>query len=100
MTPFKVVIRFALNSLTTAWIVPQPCQNICVTLVQTVQQEDMCLSTAAARDPMSTCLVGIPFQAGQYPASFDTHIPNLAPKSHSIRPHQHHHRQTIMMKNP
>ncbi|KAF4804964.1 hypothetical protein TURU_003036 [Turdus rufiventris] len=83
MSPIQVVILLMLNSLKAAWIMPQPRQNMWVTLAQTFQQENICLSTAAARDSMSTCLVGIPLQAREYPASFDTHMPNQVPECKS-----------------
>lgn len=84
MSPIQAVILFALSSLTAAWIVPQSRQNIWVTLAEMLQQENICLSTAAARDPMSTCLVAIPLEDGEYPASFDTLTPNPGPQSHNI----------------
>ncbi|KAF4804385.1 hypothetical protein TURU_008413 [Turdus rufiventris] len=86
--PTQVVFLLTLNSLAAAWIIPQPRQNIWVTLAHMLQQENICLSTAAAKDPMSTCLVGIPLQAVEYPARFDTHMPNEVPESHSIPPHK------------
>ncbi|RMC22443.1 hypothetical protein DUI87_00757 [Hirundo rustica rustica] len=64
MNPIQVVILLLLNSLATAWIIPQPCQNVWVTLAQTLPQENICLSTASTENPMSTCLVGIPLWAG------------------------------------
>ncbi|KAF4796717.1 hypothetical protein TURU_081868 [Turdus rufiventris] len=39
MNPIQVVFLLTLNSLAAAWIVPQPRQNIVVTLAQTLQQE-------------------------------------------------------------
>ncbi|RMC19617.1 hypothetical protein DUI87_03177 [Hirundo rustica rustica] len=57
MNPIQVVILLLLNSLATAWIIPQPCQNVWVTLAQTLQQENICLSTASTENPMSTCLI-------------------------------------------
>lgn len=101
MIPVQIVILFALSSLTTAWIVPQPHQNIWVTLAQMLQQENICLSTAAAKDPMSTCLVGIPWQAAEYPDRFDTHMPNPNPKSHNqsqMQPNEICHRRAVMIK--
>nr|XP_041567129.1 uncharacterized protein LOC121468117 [Taeniopygia guttata] len=88
MNPIRVVILLLLNSQAAAWIVPQPRQNIWVTLAQTLQQENICLSTAAAKDPMSTCLVGIPWQAGVFPAGLDTYRSNEIPESYTPRPHK------------
>ncbi|TRZ06690.1 hypothetical protein HGM15179_020417, partial [Zosterops borbonicus] len=56
MNPIQVATFLMLNNLVTPWIMPQPHQNVCVTLAQTLQQENICLSTAAAENPMSTCL--------------------------------------------
>ncbi|XP_077641340.1 uncharacterized protein LOC144246713 [Lonchura striata] len=47
-------------STVDAWIVPQPKKNVWVTLAQALQQDHMCLSTASAENPMSTCLIGVP----------------------------------------
>ncbi|RMC20303.1 hypothetical protein DUI87_01150 [Hirundo rustica rustica] len=59
MNPIQVVILLLLNSLAAAWIIPQPRQNIWVTLAQSLQQENICLSTASTDNPMSTCLVAL-----------------------------------------
>ncbi|TRZ05720.1 hypothetical protein HGM15179_021387, partial [Zosterops borbonicus] len=56
MNPIQVAILLMLNGLAAAWIVPQLCQNVWVTLAQTLQQENICLSTAVAKNPMSTYL--------------------------------------------
>lgn len=98
MNPVQVVISFTLNSLAAAGIVPQPRQNIWVTLAKTLQQENICLSTAAARDPMSTCLVGVPLQTGEYPVRFSTPMPNPGPNSYNVP--SHCHRWAVMIQNP
>lgn len=45
----------------TEWGIPQPRKNVWVTLANALQQDHMCLSMAAASDPLSTCLAGIPY---------------------------------------
>ncbi|RMC09885.1 hypothetical protein DUI87_12671 [Hirundo rustica rustica] len=60
MNPIQVVILLLLNSLAAAWIIPQPCQNVWVTLAQTLPQENIYLSTASTENPMSTCLARMP----------------------------------------
>nr|XP_041570811.1 uncharacterized protein LOC116808529 [Taeniopygia guttata] len=50
-----------------AWIVPQPKKNVWVTLAQALKQDHMCLSTASAENPMSTCLVGVPSKGDEFP---------------------------------
>ncbi|KAF4805030.1 hypothetical protein TURU_002544 [Turdus rufiventris] len=97
MNPIQVVFLLTLNSLAAAWIIPQPRQNIWVTLAETLQQ---CLSTAAAKNPMSTCLVGVPLKAGEYPANFNTQMPNELPESHTIQSYKHRQQQAVMSKNP
>ncbi|KAF4792244.1 Endogenous retrovirus group K member 11 Pol protein [Turdus rufiventris] len=71
-----------------------------VTLAQTLQQENTCLSMTAAENPMSTCLVGVSLKAGEYSASFDTQMPNELPKSHTIQSYKPHRPQAVMSKNP
>ncbi|XP_063280555.1 uncharacterized protein LOC134565100 isoform X2 [Prinia subflava] len=100
MNPIQVVILLMLNSLVAAWIVPQPRQNVWVTLAQTLQQENICLSTAAAKNPMSTCLVGIPLQAGEFPASLDKYKSNEVPEAHTPQPHKDHQKQDVFAMNP
>ncbi|XP_063249639.1 uncharacterized protein LOC134548676 [Prinia subflava] len=100
MNPIQVVILLMLNSLAAAWIIPQPRQNVWVTLAQTLQQENICLSTAAAKNPMSTCLVGIPLQAGEFPAGLDKYKSNEIPEAHTPQPHQDHKKQGVFTMNP
>ncbi|TRZ05078.1 hypothetical protein HGM15179_022029, partial [Zosterops borbonicus] len=50
-----------------AWIVPQPKVNVWKTLAKTLGQDHICLSSTAAGDPLSSCLVGIPFEEKDYP---------------------------------
>ncbi|XP_064271853.1 uncharacterized protein LOC135297830 [Passer domesticus] len=75
MVPIAVLITWQLliqaldQSLVTAWIVPQPRKNVWVTLAHALNQDHLCLSTPAADNPMSTCLVGIPFQLTDFPSS-------------------------------
>ncbi|RLW01716.1 hypothetical protein DV515_00007732 [Chloebia gouldiae] len=78
---------------------PQPYQNVWVTLAQTLQQENICLSTAAAKDPMSTCLVGIPWQAGEFPAGLNKHRSNVIPESHTPQPHKDQRQVELILKS-
>ncbi|KAF4793635.1 hypothetical protein TURU_109559 [Turdus rufiventris] len=100
MNPIQVVILLTLNSLAAAWIVPQLRQNILVTLAKTLEQENICLSMAAAENPMSTCLVGVPLKAGEYSDSFEIEMPNELPESHTISLYKLRRQQTVMIKNP
>lgn len=65
----RLVQAVLLLQLLDAWIVPQPCKNVWVTLAHALQQDHLCLSTSAAENPMSTCLVGIPAKLGEYPST-------------------------------
>ncbi|KAM7052460.1 uncharacterized protein M8220_003906 [Acridotheres tristis] len=64
---YALVIWACLCQSSVEWIVPQPRKNVWVTLAQAMQQDHLCLSTAATGNPLSTCLVGIPFQPDEYP---------------------------------
>ncbi|TRZ06173.1 hypothetical protein HGM15179_020934 [Zosterops borbonicus] len=99
MNPIQVVTVLMLNGRVTAWIIPQLRQNVWVTLAQTLQQENICLSTAAAENPMSACLVGIPLQAGEFPAGLDTYRSNEIPESRTPRPHKEHQQQAVGIMN-
>ncbi|KAF4789881.1 hypothetical protein TURU_147121 [Turdus rufiventris] len=99
MNPIQAVCLLILNNLAAAWIIPQPRQNVWVTLAQTRQQENKCLSTAAAENPMSTYLVGVPLKAGEYSASFEIQMPNELPESHTIQSYKPHRQQVVMSKN-
>ncbi|KAF4791750.1 hypothetical protein TURU_127631 [Turdus rufiventris] len=100
MNPIQFVILLTVNSQAATWIVPQPCQNVCVTLAKTLEQENICLSMAAVENPMSTCLVGVPLKAGEYSASFEIQMPNELPESHAISLYKPRRQQTVMSKNP
>ncbi|XP_053824706.1 uncharacterized protein LOC128802404 isoform X2 [Vidua chalybeata] len=56
-------------STVDALIVPQPWKNVWVTLAQALKQEHLCLATASAENPMSTCLIGIPSKEQEFPKS-------------------------------
>ncbi|XP_032932166.1 uncharacterized protein LOC117005046 [Catharus ustulatus] len=49
------------------WIAPQPNQNVWVTLAKTLKQDNLCLSMGNLDNPLSTCLVGIPLVADDWP---------------------------------
>ncbi|TRZ06853.1 hypothetical protein HGM15179_020254 [Zosterops borbonicus] len=74
LTMATVKIPFAAHLLqlmlltSLGWIVPQPKVNIWTTLAKAIGQDHICLSSTAATDPMSTCLVGIPFKPEEFPA--------------------------------
>lgn len=54
-------------STVDAWIVPQPRKNVWVTLAQALKQEHLCLATAAAENPMSIFLIGVPSKGQDFP---------------------------------
>lgn len=43
------------------WLVQQPKENVWMTLAKALKQDSLCLSMGNASNPMSTCLVGIPW---------------------------------------
>ncbi|RMC10113.1 hypothetical protein DUI87_12911 [Hirundo rustica rustica] len=51
----------------TGWIIPQPKANVWATLARSMGQDHICLAAASADDPLSTCLVGIPFKPEEFP---------------------------------
>ncbi|XP_066402870.1 uncharacterized protein [Molothrus aeneus] len=57
--------------VTYAWIVPQPKANVWRTLAEALGQDHICLDTGAAKDPMSSCLVGIPLPPSELPPLFN-----------------------------
>lgn len=67
--PWLLLALWILLTLmpSNAWIVPQPKANMWVTLAQAIGQDYMCLSMANVKDPLSTCLVGIPLSPSDYP---------------------------------
>ncbi|XP_058698353.1 uncharacterized protein LOC131580759 [Poecile atricapillus] len=76
MTAPKTVITILSVMLAVAqtkgWIVPQPKQNVWMMLAKSLQREELCLSTGAAGNPMTTCLVGIPLKPEEFPDSLTT----------------------------
>ncbi|TRZ14274.1 hypothetical protein HGM15179_012813, partial [Zosterops borbonicus] len=63
----KMMLLASLVGHVHAWMVPQPKANVWKTLARSLGQDHICLSSTAAGDPLSSCLVGIPFQDGEYP---------------------------------
>ncbi|RMC00376.1 hypothetical protein DUI87_22984 [Hirundo rustica rustica] len=49
------------------WVIPQPKANVWATLARAMGQDHICLSAASADNPLSTCLVGIPFKPEEFP---------------------------------
>ncbi|XP_072778827.1 uncharacterized protein [Taeniopygia guttata] len=71
ISTFLLIVWFQTMAIypctVNAWIVPQPKKNVWVTLAQALKQDHMCLSTASAENPMSTCLVGVPSKGDEFP---------------------------------
>lgn len=49
------------TSSTGSWLVPQPRENVWVTLAHSLGQDNFCLSSGAAGNPQSSCLMGVPW---------------------------------------
>ncbi|XP_036234765.1 uncharacterized protein LOC118684147 [Molothrus ater] len=60
-----------LTTSCSAWTLPQPKPNVWRTLAEALGQDHLCLNTAAAEDPMASCLVGIPLPPSQLPSPFN-----------------------------
>lgn len=56
--------------LADGWMVPQPKQNVWVTLANITNQETLGLSVASPDNPFSTCLSGLPMHV--WPVTEDT----------------------------
>ncbi|TRZ19351.1 hypothetical protein HGM15179_007768 [Zosterops borbonicus] len=63
----RVMLLASLTARVWTWMVPQPKANVWKTLARSLGQDHICLSSTAAGDPLSSCLVGIPFQESEYP---------------------------------
>ncbi|TRZ16406.1 hypothetical protein HGM15179_010700 [Zosterops borbonicus] len=63
----RVILLASLAARVWTWMVPQPKANVWKTLARSLGQDHICLSSAAAGDPLSSCLVGIPFAESEYP---------------------------------
>ncbi|OWK52528.1 Pol polyprotein [Lonchura striata] len=51
------------------WVVPQPKENIWITLAKSLQQDNLCLAMGNVDNPLSTCLVGVPLIADDWPVA-------------------------------
>lgn len=49
-----------------SWLVPQPIENTCVTLSKATGQDNFCLRTDSPKDPLQTCLIGLPWDIYQF----------------------------------
>ncbi|TRZ23928.1 hypothetical protein HGM15179_003199 [Zosterops borbonicus] len=64
---FHLATFFGFFAWTTGWIVPQPKANVWRTLAMAMGQDHICLSQGSAKDPIASCLVGIPFKEDEFP---------------------------------
>lgn len=65
---FRFIFLGAIIPALHPWLVPQPAENVWVTLAKSLQQENFCLNTGVAGDPMKSCLVGLPWDIHQFRA--------------------------------
>ncbi|TRZ10813.1 hypothetical protein HGM15179_016282 [Zosterops borbonicus] len=63
----QLAVILGLIDCATTWIVPQPKANVWRTLTMAMGQDHICLSQGSVKDPISSCLVGIPFKEAEYP---------------------------------
>ncbi|XP_063280493.1 uncharacterized protein LOC134565055 isoform X2 [Prinia subflava] len=62
-----VLFLTKLLTFTQAWTVPQSRANVWALLAESMGQDHICLNQASVSDPMSTCLMGIPFRQWEMP---------------------------------
>ncbi|RMC16672.1 hypothetical protein DUI87_06611 [Hirundo rustica rustica] len=72
----------------------QPKANVWATLARSMGQDHICLTAASADDPLSTCLVGIPFKPEEFPAELLKYLRT----ANQVRPHPYTLKGPI--KNP
>ncbi|RMC22086.1 hypothetical protein DUI87_02958 [Hirundo rustica rustica] len=65
-----VLVALSLSLPVDGWVVPQPKANVLATLAKAMNQDHICLSATSANNPLSTCLVGIPFRLNEFPPIF------------------------------
>ncbi|RMC16456.1 hypothetical protein DUI87_06786 [Hirundo rustica rustica] len=69
-----------------------PKANVWATLARSMGQDHICLAAASADDPLSTCLVGIPFKPEEFPAELLRYLQTANQGQdklyHQIRPHR------------
>ena len=58
---------FLVLPMAFRWIIPEPKQNVWVTLEKTLQQDNLCLAMGDLSDPLALCLLGIPLMARDHP---------------------------------
>ncbi|RMB89963.1 hypothetical protein DUI87_33662 [Hirundo rustica rustica] len=64
----EACLLISLSVLTIGWLIPQPKANVWATLARAMGQDHTCLSATSAGNPLTTCLVGIPFQPEEFPS--------------------------------
>ncbi|RMB96247.1 hypothetical protein DUI87_27310 [Hirundo rustica rustica] len=64
----EACLLISLSIPTVGWLIPQPKANVWATLARAMGQAHTCLSATSADNPLTTCLVGIPFQPEEFPS--------------------------------
>ncbi|TRZ16419.1 hypothetical protein HGM15179_010670, partial [Zosterops borbonicus] len=62
-----LVVVLTVLSPALSWVVPQPKANVWRTLARAMGQDHICLSQGSTKDPIVSCLVGIPSQESELP---------------------------------
>ncbi|XP_063275880.1 uncharacterized protein LOC134562417 [Prinia subflava] len=78
-----IIVITSLLTTSQAWLVPQPDANVWTTLARSLGQDHICLNQASASDPISSCLVGIPFQKHELPEKllyYARRLDNIKPR--------------------
>ncbi|OWK52329.1 Endogenous retrovirus group K member 8 Pol protein [Lonchura striata] len=63
----KIIMWMVIAHFVNGWIIQKPKQNIWVTLMKTINQDNFCMAMGGVEDLLSTCLVGVPFSPKDYP---------------------------------
>ncbi|RMC01807.1 hypothetical protein DUI87_21615 [Hirundo rustica rustica] len=64
----EACLLISLSVPTIGCLIPQPKANVWATLARAMGQDHTCLSATSADNPLTTCLVGIPFQPEEFPS--------------------------------
>ncbi|RMB93983.1 hypothetical protein DUI87_29570 [Hirundo rustica rustica] len=95
----RVLVALSLSLPVDGWVVPQPKANVWATLAKAMNQDHICLLATSANNPLSTCLVGIPFRLNEFPPIFLQKMRSANQvRSNYLSPEFHYN--TYLVRNP
>ncbi|XP_053798685.1 uncharacterized protein LOC128788017 [Vidua chalybeata] len=65
--PAAAFVTILWLHLAGSWLVPQPKENVWVTLAKSIGQKQLCMAMGSVDSPLSTCLVGVPLSENDFP---------------------------------